>query len=92
MVSNHSGRVTNQRAALYDLLKSMMSEMNVELEYQLRNKLKAWVVNAQPEPAPAPQAQPAPPAANPPEPPPEAPPEVAPEPPPAEMPQPQDRL
>ena len=31
--------------AVYDMLKSMMSEMNVELEYQLRNKLRAWVAD-----------------------------------------------
>jgi hypothetical protein len=90
--ADHSGRNTSQRAAVYDLLKTMMFQMNVELEYQIRNKLKAWVVGneATPPAQPAPQAQP-PPAA-PPEPAPVAPsdtpPEAAPEPPPAEMPPP----
>jgi hypothetical protein len=87
--ADHSGEITSQRAAVYDLLKTMMFQMNVELEYQIRNKLKAWVVDNQA--APAPQAQPAAPAA-PPEPAPvapsETPPEAAPEPPPTEMPQP----
>jgi hypothetical protein len=79
VTANHSGKMTSQRAAVYDLLKTMMTEMNVELEYQIRNKLKAWLVSAEP----APQAQPSgpPPAA--PEPPPEVPPEP---PPPPEMP------
>jgi hypothetical protein len=93
VTANHSGRITSQRAAVYDLLKSLMSEMNVELEYQIRNKLKAWVVNAQAEPAAPPRAQPAPPASAPeptPQAPAETPPEVAPEAPPAEMPPPPD--
>jgi hypothetical protein len=95
VTANHSSNITSRRAAVYDLLKSMMFQMNVELEYQLRNKLKAWVVNPQAAPAPAsaPQAQPTPPPANAPEPvpegPPETPPGVAPEPPPpAEVPPP----
>jgi hypothetical protein len=92
VTANHSGTLTRPRAAVYDLLKTMMFQMNVELEYQLRNKLKAWVVNPEPAPASQPQPAPQPPPANPPEPPaPEAPPEppppAAPEPPPpAEMP------
>jgi hypothetical protein len=86
VTANHSGKMTSQRAAVYDLLKTMMTEMNVELEYQIRNKLKAWLVSAEP----APQAQPSgpPPAA--PEPPPEVPPEPPPPPamPPADAPPP----
>jgi hypothetical protein len=100
VTANHSGEIKSMRAALYEMLKSLMSEMNVELEYQIRNKLKTWVVNAQAEPAsqpqpasqaqPEPQAQPAPqPEAAPqPEPPPaaEPPPASAPEPPPDDAP------
>jgi hypothetical protein len=86
VTANHTGKMTSQRAAVYDLLKTMMTEMNVELEYQIRNKLKAWLVSAEP----VPQAQPAgpPPAA--PEPPPEVPPEPPPPPetPPADAPPP----
>ncbi len=81
VTANHTGKITGPRAAVYDLLKTMMFQMNVELEYQLRNKLKPWVVNTQPAPAPAPQAQPTPPASAPEPPPP--PPDSAPEPPPA---------
>jgi len=58
--ANHSGSITDERAAVYDLLKSMMFEMNVELEYQIRNKLKPWVVDTQAQPAPVAQPQPAP--------------------------------
>jgi hypothetical protein len=93
VMASHSGKAPSQRAAIYDLLKTMMFQMNVELEYQLRNKLKAWVINPQAEATPAPQTQPAAPPAppvNPPEPPPEPPPEAAPEPPPLDVPQPQD--
>ena len=43
VTATHSGPIADQRAVVYDMLKSMMSDMNVELEYQLRNKLKAWV-------------------------------------------------
>jgi hypothetical protein len=87
VTANHSGNLASQRAAVYELLKTMMFQMNVELEYQLRNKLRSWVMNTQAapaQPALAPQAQPAPPVDQPP-PVPEAPPEPPP-PPPAEMP------
>ena len=39
-----TGAITDQQAAAYDMLKSMMDDMNVELEFQLRNKLRAWLV------------------------------------------------
>jgi len=55
VTATHSGPIKDQPAAVYDLLKSMMFDMNVELEYQLRNKLKAWVVDTPAEPAPATQ-------------------------------------
>jgi hypothetical protein len=69
--ATHSGPVADQRAAVYDMLKSMMFDMNVEMEYQLRNKLKSWVIDDQPAPPPppAPSApQPADPSALPPPP------------------------
>jgi hypothetical protein len=34
------------------MMKSMMDNMNVELEYQLRNKLKSWLVDAPAEATP----------------------------------------
>jgi hypothetical protein len=52
----HSGSIQDQRAAVYDMLKTMMDNMNVELEYQLRNKLRAWIVepaSSPPSPQPA---------------------------------------
>jgi hypothetical protein len=51
VTATHSGAVADQRAAVYDMLKSMMDDMNVELEFQIRNKLRPWVVEP---PAPAP--------------------------------------
>ena len=70
VTATHSGPVSDQRGVVYDMLKSMMFDMNVELEYQLRNKLKAWVVDAQPQPASPPIPQPAGPSAPLPTPPP----------------------
>jgi hypothetical protein len=55
VTATHSGDITDQRAAVYDLLKTMMERMNVELEYQLRNKLRSWVVAPEAPPAPVPQ-------------------------------------
>ncbi len=64
VTATHSGPVADQRGAVYDMLKSMMSDMNVEFEYQLRNKLKSWVADEDAAPAAAPPAAPpAPPAA-----------------------------
>jgi hypothetical protein len=95
VTADHSGEITNKRAVVYDLLKTMMFEMNVEFEYQIRNKLKAWVVDTQAEPAPQAQPSPPPPAvpsepAPEPATPPETPSDVAPQPPPDDTPQPQD--
>ena len=48
--------IPDQRAALYDMLKSLMDEMNVELEYQIKRELRGWLVETkspegkQPEP------------------------------------------
>ena len=53
VTATHSGPIPDPRSAVYDMLKSMMDDMNVELEYQLRNKLRAWVVDP-PEPQPTP--------------------------------------
>jgi hypothetical protein len=51
--ATHSGPISDLRATTYDMLKTMMDGMNVELEYQLRNKLRAWIVEPAAEP-PAP--------------------------------------
>jgi hypothetical protein len=68
--ANHSGPVADQRAAVYDMLKSMMDDMNVELEYQLRNKLRAWVIDAPAATPPVPTPAPVDPSVNLPPPPP----------------------
>jgi hypothetical protein len=60
--ASHTGPIRDQQSAVYDMLKSMMDNMNVEMEYQLRKKLRTWIVD---RPA-APQA--APPAVSPTEP------------------------
>jgi hypothetical protein len=44
VTANHSGPIPDQRAAVYDMFKKMMDDMNVELEFQLRNKLRGWIV------------------------------------------------
>jgi hypothetical protein len=58
VTATHSGPVPDQRDAVYDMLKSMMFDMNVELEFQVRNKLKPWVVNAPVGPTPRPSVPP----------------------------------
>ncbi|HEX2942639.1 MAG TPA: hypothetical protein VHO91_16430 [Rhodopila sp.] len=44
--SEHTGPVDNLRATLYDMTKSMMSDMNVEFEYQIRRNLKAFLTSS----------------------------------------------
>jgi hypothetical protein len=38
--SRHTGRINNIRAVLYDMTKAMMTDMNIEFEYQIRRNLK----------------------------------------------------
>jgi hypothetical protein len=62
VMANHSGPISDQATAIYDMMKSMMDDMNVEFEYQLRNKLRPWIVDptgAPPPPQPAPPPAPA---------------------------------
>ncbi|HEX2941339.1 MAG TPA: hypothetical protein VHO91_09850, partial [Rhodopila sp.] len=44
--SEHTGPVDNLRATLYDMTKSMMSDMNVEFEYQIRRNLTAFLTSS----------------------------------------------
>jgi hypothetical protein len=44
--SRHSGRIDNLRAVLYEMTKSMMADMNIEFEYQIRRSLKDLLTNA----------------------------------------------
>jgi hypothetical protein len=41
--SRHSGRISDIRPVLYDMTKSMMNDMNIEFEYQIRRNLKDWL-------------------------------------------------
>jgi hypothetical protein len=41
--SHHTGRIDDIRSALYGMTKSMMSDMNVEFEYQIRHNLKNYL-------------------------------------------------
>ena len=45
------------RAALYNMTRSMMDDMNIEFEFQVRRSLKAWLQDATTAPAPAPVEQ-----------------------------------
>ena len=45
------------RAGLYNITKSMMDDMNIEFEFQVRRSLKAWLQDATTAPAPAPVEQ-----------------------------------
>ncbi len=44
--SRHSGRIDDLRSVLYDMTKSMMTDMNVEFEYQIHRNLKNWLTAA----------------------------------------------
>lgn len=46
VTSQHSGISDGLRRTLYDMTKSMMSDMNVEFEYQIRQNLKPWLTSA----------------------------------------------
>jgi hypothetical protein len=43
--SRHTGPLDHIRQVLYDLTKAMMSDMNVEFEYQIRHNLQNWLTN-----------------------------------------------
>ncbi len=49
-----SGEITDLRGTLYDLTKTMMDRMNVELEFQARRSLRDWLLPD--TPAAVPQA------------------------------------
>ena len=43
--SRHTGQLDQLRRVLYDLTKSMMIDMNIEFEYQIRHNLRNWLTN-----------------------------------------------
>jgi hypothetical protein len=53
--SRHTGQIDNIRGVLYDMTKAMMSDMNVEFEYQIRKNLKAWLTSDVAPPTPVEQ-------------------------------------
>jgi hypothetical protein len=53
--SRHSGRVDNIRTVLYDMTKSIMSDMNIEFEFQIRRNLKQWLTTGAAPDAPVDQ-------------------------------------
>ena len=38
-----TGAIGDRRTAVYDMLKSLMDDLNVELEFQIRSKLRGWI-------------------------------------------------
>jgi len=53
VTASHTGNNDDLRAAIYDMLKTLMDDMNVELEFQVRGKLRAWIYEP-PPPVPEP--------------------------------------
>ncbi len=45
VMRQHTGHIDDLRATLYDMTKEMMKAMNVEFEYQIRNRLHDWLVS-----------------------------------------------
>lgn len=43
--SRHVGEFHDIKAVLYDMSKTMMNDMNIEFEYQIRRNLKEWLTN-----------------------------------------------
>ncbi|MDR3533285.1 MAG: hypothetical protein P4L90_22340 [Rhodopila sp.] len=41
--SRHTGQIDKLRPVLYDMTKSMMNDMNIEFEFQIRHHLKDWL-------------------------------------------------
>jgi hypothetical protein len=61
--SRHTGPMDHLRSVLYDMTKSMMNDMNIEFEFQIRHNLKAWLTDSAAPDTPVEQApldQPAP--------------------------------
>jgi hypothetical protein len=54
--SRHTGRIDDIRPVLYDMTKAMMSDMNVEFEFQIRRNLMNFLTSDTAAPAPVQQA------------------------------------
>lgn len=44
----HTGRTDDPQQILYDMVSGMMDDMNIELEFQIRNSLKQWLASEAP--------------------------------------------
>ena len=71
----HTGRIDDLRSTLYDMTRQMMDAMNVELEFQINQHMRGWLVTGGSVPNPVQQQQldmppPEPPPSEPPPPPP----------------------
>jgi hypothetical protein len=51
-----SGGMDDLHATLYDITKTMMDDMNVEFEYQIRQHLRDWLTQSQAPAVPVEQA------------------------------------
>jgi hypothetical protein len=54
--SRHTGSLEEIRPVLYDMTKSMMNDMNIEFEFQVRRNLKNWLTTDAAPAAPVEQA------------------------------------
>jgi len=54
--SRHTGELDHIRRVLYEMTKTMMNDMNVEFEYQIRHNLKDWLTSSAAPAAPVEQA------------------------------------
>jgi hypothetical protein len=54
--SRRTGRLNDIRPVLYDMTKSMMADMNVEFEFQIRHNLKDWLTSGAAPDTPVEQA------------------------------------
>ena len=54
--NRHTGRIDEIRPVLYEMTKTMMSDMNVEFEYQIRHNLRSWLTDGTAPDTPVEQA------------------------------------
>ena len=57
VTQRRSGEIKDLQGTLYDLTKTMMDRMNVELEFQARRSLRDWILPDAPAASNAPVQQ-----------------------------------
>lgn len=60
VTATKTGAIGDRRAAAYDMLKSLMDDLNVELEFQIRGQLRAWIYEPPAQTPAPPKTTPAP--------------------------------